>query len=155
MAVVDGPFNFMDFTNNGESPDPDQPCSSDSLCDPTPINISTEAATSINTSAEGPKTKKAKMTKNKVTVVATGGRLPEPCPLPIISERTKDIISASGYERNNRFFLLREAVTFYEGICPNPTSEEYTAMAKTFCHEYPELKDKGEKYWVSVHACNM
>ena len=43
----------------------------------------------------------------------------------------------------NRFFLLREAVTFYKGICPNPTSEEYTAMAKTLCHEYPELKDKG------------
>ena len=105
MAVVDGPFNFMGFTNNGESPDPDQPCSSNSLCDPTPINISTEAATSINTSAEGPKTKKTKVTKNKVTVVTTGGRLPEPCPLPLISERMKDIISASGYERNNRFFM--------------------------------------------------
>ena len=71
----------------------------------------------------------SKKGKNKITVVTTGSRLPEPYPLPMISERTKDIISR-GYEKN-RFFLLREVVTFYEGICPNPTSDEYTAMSKT------------------------
>ena len=27
-------------------------------------------------------------------------------------------------------------------------------MAKTLCHEYPELKDKEDKYWVSVHVCD-
>ena len=85
----------------------------------------------------------------KKSVVTTGSRLPEPCPLPIISERTKNII-ANGIQGSKRFFLLREAVTFYEGICPNPTSDEYTAMAKTLCHGYPELKDKGNKYWVSL-----
>ena len=87
------------------------------------------------------------MTKNKVTMVTTGSRLPEPCSLPI---RTKEIIS-SGIKGNNRFFLLREAVTFYEGICPNPTTDEYTTMAKTLCHKYPELKDKGNKYWVRAN----
>lgn len=151
MAVVDGPFSFIGF-NESPLTDPDQPCSSG--YEPTPINISTEAATSINISAEGPKTKKTKVTKNKVTVVATGSQLPEPCPLPIISERTMDIIS-NGIEGNKRFFLLREAATFYEGICPNTTSAEYTTMAKTLCHKYPELKDKGDTYWVSVHVSNM
>jgi len=149
MAVVDGPFNFMGF-DNGESPltDPEQPCSSS--YEPTPTSVSSEVAIPINIS-EGPKTKKAKV---KVTVVTTGSRLPEPCPLPIVSERTKEII-ANGIKGNNRFFLLREAVTFYEGICPKPTTNEYTAMAKTLCHKYPELKDKGDTYWVSVHVSNM
>ena len=84
-----------------------------------------------------------------MTVVATGSRLPEPCPLSIFSERTKNIIS-NGINR----FLLRKAVSFYEGICPHPSIEEYTVIAKTLCHAYPELKDKGDNYWVSVHVCN-
>ena len=51
------------YTDNGESPltDPDQPYSSS--YDPTPINVPTEAATPINISTEGPKTKKTKVTK--------------------------------------------------------------------------------------------
>ena len=156
MAVVDGPFNFMGYIDNRESPltDPDQPCSSSSY-KPTPTtatSVSTEAVTLINNSTEGPKAKKTKVTQ-KVTVVTTGSRLPEPCPLPIFSERTKEIIS-SGIKGNDRFFLLREAVIFYEEICPHPSPTEYTIMAKTLCHKYPELKDKGDKYWVSVHACN-
>ena len=114
--------------------------------------VSTEAVTLINNSTEGPKAKKTKVTK-KVTVITTGSQLPEPCPLPIFSERTKEIIS-SGIKGNDRFFLLREAVIFYEGICLHPSHTEYTTMAKTLCHKYPELKDKGDKYWVSVHACN-
>ena len=148
MAVVDGSFDFMRDTNEPLLCDLDHISS----YDPSPINISNEAATSISTSEpEGPKLKKAKVAKI-VTVVTTGSQLPEPCPLPIISERTKNII-ANGIQGNKRFFLLREAVMFYEGICPNPTSEEYMAMAnKTLCHEYPELKDKGNKYWVSVCA---
>lgn len=157
MAVID---NFMDYA---ESPltDPDQPCSSSyvptpiniSTEVPIPVNVSTEVATPINISTEGPKTKKTKVAKNNnVTIITTGSRLPEPCPLPILSERTKEIISG-GIKGNKRFFLLREAVIFYEGICPNPTTNEYATMAKTLCHKYPELKDKQDKYWVSVHAC--
>ena len=149
MAVVNQPY-LMGYTDNGESLliDPDQPSCSSSY-EPTPTNVSTEEATGpIKISTEGSKAK-----KKKVTVVATGSRLPEPCPLPILSERTKDIIS-NGIKGNNRFFLLREAVIFYEGICPHPSPEEYTIMAKTLCHEYPELKDKQDAYWVSVHVCN-
>ena len=147
MAVVNGPY-LMGYTDSEESllTDPDQPSCSSYEPTPVPTNVSTEVAAPINT--EGPKAK-----KKKVTVVATGSRLPEPCPLPILSERTKDIIS-NGIKGNNRFFLLREAVIFYEGICPHPSPEEYTVMAKTLCHAYPELKDKGDTYWVSVHVCN-
>ena len=78
----------MGYTDSGES----LLCSS---YEPTPVptNVSTEVAAPINT--EGPKAK-----KKKVTVVATGSRLPEPCPLPILSERTKDIIS-NGIKGNN------------------------------------------------------
>ena len=137
----------MDYTDTEEPllTDPDQPCSS---YKPSVTNVSSEMATLTNNFTKGPKTKKM-----KVTVVATGSRLPEPCPLPILSERTKDIIS-NGIKGNNRFFLLREAVSFYEGICPHPSTEEYTVIAKTLCHAYPELKDKGDNYWVSVHVCN-
>ena len=55
MAVVDGPFNFMGYTDNGESPptDSDQPCSSSSY-KPTPTSVSTETVTLINNSTEGP-----------------------------------------------------------------------------------------------------
>ena len=58
---------FMGYTDNGESPltDPDQPCSSS--YEPTPINVPTEAATPINISTEGPKTKKTKMTKKSLS----------------------------------------------------------------------------------------
>ena len=69
MAVVDGPFNFMGYTDNGESPptDSDQPCSSSSY-KPTPTSVSTEAVTLINNSTEGPKAKKTRVTK-KVTML--------------------------------------------------------------------------------------
>ena len=55
MAVVDGPFNFMGYKDNEESPptDSDQPCSSSSY-KPTPTSVSTEAVTLINNSTEGP-----------------------------------------------------------------------------------------------------
>ena len=134
MAVVDGPFNFMGYTDNGESPptDSDQPCSSSSY-KPTPTSVSTEAVTLINNSTEGPKAKKTRVTK-KVTVVTTGSRLPEPCPLPIFSERTKEIIS-SGIKGNDRFFLLREAVIFYEGICPHPSHTKFA-----LCLQLPSRK---------------
>ena len=82
MAVVNGPY-FMSYTNDGESPltDPDQPSTSYES------NVSTEVATPINISTEGPKIKK------NITVIATGSWLPEPCPPPTFSERTKEMIS--------------------------------------------------------------
>ena len=122
MAVVNQPY-LMGYTDNGES----------LLIDPHHVALHmnlhlrmflyTEVATGpIKIYTEGPKTK-----KEKVTVVATGNRLPSP--MPILSERTKDIIS-NGIKGNSRFFLLREAVIFYEGICPHPSPEEHTVMAK-------------------------
>ena len=61
---------------------------------PTPINISTE----------GPATKNQRVVeRSEVTVVATSKRLPEPCPLSIISEKTKEIL-AGGIKGNNKFF---------------------------------------------------
>ena len=90
MAVVDGPFDFTGFNDNGKSTDPNQPCNSS--YEPTPINISTEA----------PTTKKQKVA-GEVTVVVTSKRLPEPCPLPIIFEKTKEIL-AGGIKGNNKFF---------------------------------------------------
>ena len=62
MAVVDGSFNFMDDTSEPVLGKLDRShCSS---YDPSPINISTEAATTISTSEpKGPKQKKAKVAK--------------------------------------------------------------------------------------------
>ena len=96
MAIVDGPVDFMGFTDPLIT-DPDQPFSSS--YEPTPINVSTEAATATNISTEEPVTKKPKVAKTKITVVARGSRLPEQCPLPVISERTK--IISSGIKGNN------------------------------------------------------
>lgn len=49
--------------------------------------------------------------------------------------------------------FLREAFTFYYGICPNPLPHEYETMCETLCNKYPELKDKlpvdEKKPWVS------
>ena len=89
----------MSHTDDGESPptDPDQPSSS---YEPTLTNVSTEVVTPIKISTKGPKTKKKKVTN--ITVVATSSRLPEPCPLPILSE---EIIS-NDIEGNDRFFVF-------------------------------------------------
>ena len=72
----------MGFSDNREPllTDPDQSCSSS--CEPTPINLSTEA----------PIAKKQKVAE--VTVVATSKWLPEPCPLPVLSDKTKEILKA-------------------------------------------------------------
>ena len=79
MAVVDGSFVFMGFSDNGEPllTDPDQSCSSS--CEPTLINLSNEAPI-----------KKGKLAE--VTVVATSKWLSEPCPLPVLSDKTKEIL---------------------------------------------------------------
>ena len=65
-------------------------------------------------STEAPKSKKQKVAeKLGAIVVVTGNRLPEPCPLPILSDKTKEVLTR-GIKGNNKFFLLREAVTFYD-----------------------------------------
>ena len=70
-------------------------------------------------------------------------RLPEPCLLP--NNFTKK--TTEGFERGEltgtlKLRLLREASSFYYGICPKPTPLEYTTMAKTLCNRFPQLKDK-------------
>ena len=49
-----------------------------------------------------------------------------------------------------RLAFIREIVTHFEGRLPDPTSEEYTAIAQKICNKYPCLKDaKSSRYWVS------
>ena len=82
-------------------------------------------------------------------------RLPHPCPVP----NTFSVETAEAEEQGkmvgcNKFRMLREACSFYRGICPNPTHSEYTIMAQTLCEKFPQIKDKlpendGE-YWVST-----
>ena len=70
--------------------------------------------------------------------------LPVPCPLP--SNFSPKVISAceNGQLTGNvKFAFLREAATFYHGLCPKPTQAEYGEMAKTLCDKYSSLKDKG------------
>ena len=38
--------------------------------------------------------------------------------------------------------LIRQAASFYHGICPRPTHDEYMSMAVTLCDKYGQLKDK-------------
>ena len=101
------------------------------------------------TISEAPTVKKRKICVDK------GDWLPEPCPIPALSERIKAMLAQNGVKANNKF-LLREAASFYNGLCPNPTTNEYVTMAKTLCNKYPELKDKqpvNGKYWVSINLC--
>ena len=88
-------------------------------------------------------------------------RLPVPCPVP--TKFTKDVANAI---KNNQLKgimktrLLRQAATFYWGLCPWPTHDEYVTMAVTLCDKFPQLKDKKPlhgQYWVSrsvfTHFC--
>ena len=48
--------------------------------------------------------------------------------------------------------LLRQAATYYWGLCPRPMHDEYVTMAVTLCDKYEQLRDKkpvGGKYWVN------
>ena len=51
--------------------------------------------------------------------------------------------------------LLREASTFYHGLCPKPTSAEYSSMAKALCTRFPQLKDKKPVSGQSWVCCCM
>ena len=79
-------------------------------------------------------------------------RLPNPCPLPThFTQATSTAIEKNQLIGLSRFRFLREAAEFYFGICPKPTSNEYTRMAQALCDKYPQLKDKQEEYWVNIY----
>lgn len=76
-------------------------------------------------------------------VKASTLRLPEPCPLPTnFTTITTTAIENGEIEGLKKLRLLREATSFYRGICPNPTKAEYATMSKALCTEYPQLQDK-------------
>ncbi len=80
-------------------------------------------------------------------------RLPEPCPLPSsFSQKTIDAIERGDLLGTAKTRMLREAATFYFGICSGRYFSDYTTIAKTLCKEYPQLRDKmptNDGYWVS------
>ena len=53
-----------------------------------------------------------------------------------------------------RLAFVREIVSHFECRLPEPTSDEYTAIAKRLCDKHPNLKDpKKSRYWVNeVHT---
>ena len=82
-------------------------------------------------------------------------RLPHPCPLPnTFSVETVEAEEQGKMVGCNKFRMLREACSFYQGICPNPTPSEYTIMLQTLCDRFPQIKDKlpenDDEYWVST-----
>ena len=68
--------------------------------------------------------------------------------MPITNSSTSTAIEKNQLIGLSRFRFLRVAAEFYFGICPKPTSNEYTRMAQALCDKYPQLKDKQEEYWV-------
>jgi len=108
LAAVDGPFEYSPFNDNDVCPpiDPDLPYSRSSISQPPP-----DVAVTI---CEAPSVKKRKACVNE------GDRLPEPCRIPALSQRLKAILAQNGIKGNNKFHLLREAVSFYNGLCPIP-----------------------------------
>ena len=89
------------------------------------------------------------------TVLNDCRRLPNPCPLPTsFSKRVQKSLERGTLSGNAKLMFLREAFTFYYGICPNPLPHEYETMCETLCNKYPELKDKlpvdEKKPWVSL-----
>ena len=83
-------------------------------------------------------------------------RLPVPCPTP--TTFTPNILRAIENKQLlgiTKTRLLREATSFYWGLCPRPTHDEYVAMATALCDKFPQLRDKMPpqgKYWVSLLA---
>lgn len=80
-------------------------------------------------------------------------RLPEPCPLPnTFSRKTIDAIERGDLLGTAKTRMLREAATFYFGVCSGRCASDYITVAKTLCREYPQLRDKmptNGEYWVS------
>ena len=79
-----------------------------------------------------------------VIVPVNQRRLPVPCPVPY-NCFSQDVVQAIDNNQITGIFkirLIRQAASFYCGICPKPTHEEYMTMARTLCDRYAQLKDK-------------
>lgn len=80
-------------------------------------------------------------------------RLPVPCPFPsTLTKATLEAIANEQLMGNMKIRLLREAATYYHGLCPRPNQTEYTSMAQMLCEKCPQLRDKmprNNEYWVS------
>ena len=93
-----------------------------------------------------------------ITVQQDERRLPSPCPLP--STFTKPTLESIANEQlmgNMKIRLLREAATYYHGLCPRPNQTEYTSMSQMLCEKFPQLRDKmprNNEYWVTKFWCN-
>jgi len=113
-----------DYTNNFDEPSPKR--------------------IAINNEDKGKGPAKGTCRPKMVVAEVSTLRLPVPCPLP--SNFSSKVISACENDQftgNMKLTFLREAATFYHGLCPKPTQGEYGEMAKTLCDKYPTLKDKG------------
>ena len=82
-----------------------------------------------------------------VLVSVNQRRLPNPCPAPqnCFSDDVIQAIDKNSVKGILKIRLIRQAASFYYGICPRPTHDEYTSMAKTLCEKYGDLKDKKPK----------
>ena len=51
----------------------------------------------------------------------------------------------------NRMAFVRECVAYFEIQLPRPSNDEYTAIAKRICDEYPTMRSANQtKYWVYI-----
>jgi len=92
----------------------------------------------------------AKGTCKLKVVVAEVSTLCLPIPCPLSNNFSPKVISAcenGQLSGNMKFAFLREAATFYHGLCPKPTQAEYGEMAKALCDKYPSLKKTKEQLW--------
>jgi len=69
-----------------------------------------------------PQVKQKKVMPKPEINTDTGRRLPQPCPLPNLSVKTNANMVQGGLKGQNKFYLLRDAVTVYHGLCPNPST---------------------------------
>ena len=84
---------------------------------------------------------------------ATSAACAMPC--PVLTNFTPNVLRAIENKQLLGIMktrLLRQAASFYWGLCPRPTHDEYVAMSIALCDKYPQLRDKMPsqgKYWVS------
>ena len=82
-------------------------------------------------------------------------RLPAQCPVPY--DYFSDVIKAIDNSQITGIFkirLIRQAASFYHGMCPKLTHDEYVGMAKTLCDHYTQLKDKQLANNANKHSRN-
>ena len=72
-------------------------------------------------------------------------RLPVPVPCPVLTNFTPNVLQAIENKQLLGIMktrLLRQAASFYWGLCPRPTHDEYVAMSIALCDKYPRIRDK-------------